>query len=112
MQWVRHRLHPLEHKIRQAFQQRRKRVALQLTIGEVLDLVPVVKQSLVKNGLMDSSGNLVKHPVLVEAEDIALVVVDVEAALKNDGLVVPANLDKYVKVILALFPTVVTLVGS
>ena len=84
-------------------------MALKLTVGQVMDLVPYVKTSLQKHGLMDAAGNFVKASALIEAEEIAAVAGDVEDALKADGLVVPPNVDKAIHIIVAVLPTVVQL---
>ena len=69
-----------------------------MTIGQAFALVGHIGDSLKKNGALDASGNLVKHPALMEASELAAVAGDVETELVADGVPVPPQLDKAIKV--------------
>jgi hypothetical protein len=82
-----------------------------MTPGQIISLITAAGPALTNRGLLDPAGNFVKQPFMLEVEDAALVAQDVETALKADGVVVSAPIDKAMQSLPAILSIVATIIG-
>lgn len=85
--------------------------AYSLTPGDILKILKVAADSLVKNGVIGADGHFVKDGVFLEAEDVAFVVADVEAAYVADGGTIPPKIAQVLQALPALLSLLASTLG-